>query len=327
MVTFAEPVVTEERTYISTTWIPPQNIMKTRGALSFSASLLKAKLCKHCICSNLCNTVQCFICGKWEKKRSRSDMCHSCASGVPDEQIKCTLCDELVHISCYNATDDVICTKCDLPEKNDVHDTLAQQGFLVMRNAFKLEEDTIEQIEDSEFHPIFNGVDEVGLQLTYDGKRVMATGPWRGAFKRKLKDFLSVHSFLKCHNGEKTISEVYALRSLSGCPIQPKHADSATEEGLRLLEPSDVPLAVLYAIEPNTKLKIWPFDQDYPVVVNLQSHDILIFRGDTAHAGYKYMAENTRLHAYIDSTAPGCKRIKGKTYILVNQMYVPCKVN
>lgn len=205
--------------------------------------------------------------------------------------------------------------------------TLAQHGFIVIRNAFKLEEDTIDLIEDSQFYPIFNGVDEEGLKLTYDGKRVMATGQWRGAFKRKLKDFLCTQGLLKCKNGEKSISEVYALRSLNGCLIQPKHADSATEEGLRKMEPSDVPLAVLYAIEANTKLKVWPFDQEYPVVVTLQPNDIIIFRGDTAHAGYKYNVENTRLHAYINSTAPGCKRIKGKTYILVNQTHIPCKVN
>ena len=34
--------------------------------------------------------------------------------------------------------------------------------------------------------------------------------------------------------------------------MQPKHADSATEEGLRDKDPTDVPLAVLYAIEANS---------------------------------------------------------------------------
>ena len=254
-------------------------------------------------------------------------MCHSCASGSPDAQIPCTLCGELVHESCYKSMDDVICTKCGAhADNNDVYDTLAQHGFIVIRNAFKLEQDTIDLIEDSEFYPIFNGVDEENLKLTYDGKRVMAHGQWRSGFKRTLKDFLSMHGLLKCKNGTKTVSEVYALRSLSGCPMQPKHADSATEEGLRQMEASDVPLAVLYAIEANTKLKVWPFDQEHPVVVTLQPHDIIIFRGDTAHAGYKYNMENTRLHAYIDSSAPGCKRIKGKTYILVNSAYVPYEV-
>lgn len=323
MVTFAEPVVTEERTYVPSQWIPSQSTMKTRGALSFSSSLLKAKQCNNCICSTLHKNMQCFICGKWEQKRSRGDVCHSCASGKPDTQIPCTLCGELLHASCYHSTDDVICTKCGAgAEKKDVYDTLAQQGFIVMRNAFQLDDDTIDLIEESEFHPIFNGVDEEGLQLTYDGKRVMATGEWRSAFKRKLKSFLLAHDLLTCKNGNKTISKVYALRSLNGCPMQPKHADSATEESLRHMESSDVSLAVLYAIEANTKLKLWPFDQEYPVVVTLQPNDIVIFRGDTAHAGYKYNEENTRLHAYIDSTAPGCKRTKGKTYILVNQAYV-----
>ena len=203
---------------------------------------------------------------------------------------------------------------------------MAQQGFILIRNAFELEEETIDLIEDSDFYRIFNGIDEENMKLTYDGKRVMATGQWRGAFKRKLKDFLLMQGFLKCKNGEKTISEVYALPKFEWLP-DTTEADSATEEGLRQIEPSDVPLAVLYAIEANTKLKVWPFDQEHPVVVTLQPHDIIIFRGDTAHAGYKYNVENTRLHAHIDSTAPGCKRIKGKTNNLVNRAYVRCEVN
>lgn len=325
MVSFAEPVVTEERTYVPIQWVPPQTTTKTRGALSFSSSLLKTKPCKNCICSTLYKN-ECFICGKWDKKRSRCNMCRLCASGTPDTQLPCNICGELVHESCYESTDDIICTKCgDASENNNVYTTLAQQGFIVVRNAFELEEETLDLIDTSDFYPIFNGVDEKELRLTYDGKRVMATGQWRNAFKKKLIDFLNKKSLLNGKNGKKTVNEVYALRSLSGCPMQPKHADSATEEGLRQIEAADVPLAVLYAIEKNTKLMIWPFDQEHPVVIVLQPNDIVIFRGDTAHAGYKYDEENTRMHAYIDSTAPGCKRIKGKTYILVNQMYVSCK--
>lgn len=323
VVTFADPIITQERTYIPYTWISSPSTMETRGNSSFSSALVNVNPCHHCICSTFGKTFQCYICGKWINKRSRSDICVSCACGKPDNQMKCTNCDEVVHETCYKHMDVILCTKCGAQsERDSIYERLSKDGYIVMRDAFELDDDTLESIDNSNFHPIFNGVDEENLKLTYDGKRLMATGRWGTTFKAKLRHFLDTYGFLRCSSGTKSISEVYALRSLKGCPMQPKHADSATEEGLRTKDPTDVPLAVLYAIEPCTKLKIWPFDHDHAIVILLQPKDIVIFRGDTAHAGFKYDTDNTRLHAYIDSTADGCKRIKGKTYILVEQMYM-----
>lgn len=194
-------------------------------------------------------------------------------------------------------------------------DALHQQGFAVFRSAFHLDNGIHEKIRDSRFVPIFNGLD--GNKVTYDGKRLMATGIWSTSFKEKLSLFLKRNTLLDCADGQKNVTDVYALRSLPGCPMQPKHADSAHEESLRDKHPSNVPLAVLYAIDADTRLKIWPFGASRPTVLVLQPTDLVVFRGDTAHAGYKYDTENTRLHAYIDSTAPGCRRVKDKTYIVV----------
>ena len=235
----------------------------------------------------------------------------------------CSSCGEFVHIKC-DANKDVLCTKC--MEKNvssasqNAGQRLHTEGFAIFRNAFTLEEDTVDMIYESRYFPIFNGYD--GEKVTYDGKRIMAEGEWRSAFRKKLKYFLHKEGFMECAKGKKTVHDVYALRSLPGCPIQPKHSDSAAEESLRHEDPSNVPLAILYAIEPETKLKIWRFDNEFPCVVNLNATDLVIFRGDAAHAGYCYENVNTRLHAYIDSSAPGCKRIKGKTYILQDDKYL-----
>lgn len=324
-VTFADPEVSQMREYVPDKVMPQGPAIKTRQGSNFMSALLKSKHCDHCICSkNEKANVQCDACGKWEVKRKRDDFCQGCVRGVLREHVPCTECGEWVHRECYDQKEDVLCTKCMplMPPVQTPDQRLHVEGFAIYRKVFTLDDDTMDMIRESRYFPIFNGVD--GDKVTYDGKRVMAEGEWRSTFRKKLKQFLKEKGFMTCADGTKTVQDVYALRSLPGCPIQPKHCDSALEETLRDEDSTNVPLAVLYAIEPDTKLKIWRFDHEYPSVVNLNPTDLVIFRGDAAHAGYQYDKVNTRLHAYIDSSAPRCKRVKGKTYILSDDKYVRC---
>jgi len=70
----------------------------------------------------------------------------------------------------------------------------------------------------------------------------------------------------------------------------------------------------LIAIESGTKLRIWPkshrlstinplfFTQKpiYPVDIELQQGDILVFRADLVHAGSSYEHENVSVHVFLD---------------------------
>ena len=324
-VDFATPLVAQTKEYACDRWDKPATTVKTRQDKTIANALLNTTPCKHCICSTITkNNVECSICGIWycapTSKRALTYICNNCKNGNPPEQVKCNTCNEFVHADCYTSASHYFCTSCTTDPYFEKRERLHTQGCTVFRNAILFDEYTIDSIRHSRFLPIFNGLNDK-QEVTYDGKRLMATGEWSYIFKKRLKTFLEQCGFLHSTNGKKSINEVYALKSIADCPEQPKHADSAPEASLRDKDPTDVPLAVLYAIEPNTKLKVWRFDQISTLII-LQPGDLVIFRGDLAHAGCQYNMDNIRLHAYIDSTAPGCKREKGKTYILSNDRYV-----
>lgn len=322
---FATLLVSHTKEYVFDHWDKPATTVKTRQDKSIANSLLKTTPCNHCICSTIMrNNVECSICGIWSfaksSKRALSYICNECKNGTPPTQVKCNTCNELVHTDCYMSASHYYCTNCTTDPYFQKRERLHQRGCTVFRNAISFDDDTFDSIKNSRFLSIFNGLDDKE-EVTYDGKRLMATGEWAYIFKKKLKHFLEQCGFLYSANGVKSITEVYALKSLAGCPEQPKHADSAPEASLRHKDPTDVPLAVLCAVEPNTKLKVWQFDKRATFIV-LQPGDLVVFRGDLAHAGCEYSVDNIRLHAYVDSTAPECKREKGKTYILLHDRYV-----
>ena len=231
-------------------------------------------------------------------------------------ELYCVHCGDVMQHMCYGdyISRKQTCNDCEKFIQMDTLKTLHRDGCAVLRNAFALDDDTLDMIRESKFNSIFNGVKD--NSVTYDGKRLMATGEWKTIVRKRLKKFLRPFGVLDCRNGKKQIKEIYALKSIAGCPMQPKHADSAFEGSLRDKHPSDVPLAILYAIQANTKLKVWCFDKIEATTVLLQPRDLVIIRGDLAHAGYEYNTDNIRVHAYIDSTALGCVRTLNKTFII-----------
>ncbi len=202
-----------------------------------------------------------------------------------------------------------ICDAC-ASFQQTCNEKLHASGFVVFRKAFEVDNSTLTEVYETRFNAIFNGVAENG-ELTYDGKRLQGTGEWRQKIKRQLNRFLWDRAIL---SEERMIAELYALRSLPDCGRQPRHTDSAPEKSFKDREPEDVPLALLYALENETRLKVWPFNGEF-CVINLKKGDMVVFRGDMAHCGFEYKETNTRIHAYIDTNKPGCKRRKGSTWI------------
>ncbi len=217
----------------------------------------------------------------------------------------CSICDPSANVK-------DVCDACAMIQKKD-NEKLHADGFIVFRNAFDIDDNTRSEVDDTIFKPIFNGVAENG-ELTYDGKRLQGTGEWRQKIKRQLNRFLFSKGILSNH---RRMSELYALRSLPNCGQQPRHTDSAPEKSLLGKPAEDIPLAMIYALEDRTRLKIWSFNNDYNdfCVINLKKSDMIVFRGDMAHCGFEYKQMNTRIHAYIDSNKDGCKRQKGLTWV------------
>lgn len=318
-ISFATPEVTEVMEFDKYDHaLSKRTNICTRQGTNFTKALLSTQICSQCVCTKNANAnVQCSLCGMCflaKKRKAMDDVCSACHRGMPPKQVPCIKCGVMVHQECFHGQRPE-CVQCH--ELVDVAShRLHTRGVAVFRNAIELDDNTIDAIYDSRYVPIFNGVKNDAL--TYDGKRLQAEGEWRPTFRKKLECFLKMQGFMRCNNGTKHIKDVYALKSLAGCPMQPKHADSAFEEAMRDTDPTDVPLAVIYALEPDTRLMVWTFGSEQPSAILMQPRDLVVFRGDAAHAGFKYDIENTRLHAYIDSTAPNCKRVRGKTYILVD---------
>ena len=84
---------------------------------------------------------------------------------------------------------------------------------------------------------------------------------------------------------------------------QGAHADESADDLKRYMRgrrDEDMPLSVILAIMPGTRLHIQPFDGEW-TVVRLEPGDLLIFRGDVCHHGMGYAHENIRIHAYVYS--------------------------
>ena len=71
-----------------------------------------------------------------------------------------------------------------------------------------------------------------------------------------------------------------------------------------MMEYSRLPLVVLFATEDDTILHIWRYPNgltENPTPLKLKRGDMLIMRGDMAHARASYNAAHWRVHMYIDS--------------------------
>ena len=194
-----------------------------------------------------------------------------------------------------------------------IHELLHSRGYVVFREeTIAVDDETRDEIyEKTPFVPIFNGQDAHG-DVTSDGLRVQGQGEWHTKIRKYLKPFLTRKGLLR----NKHLNNIYAVRSKAGCPRQPKHTDTADPHSLLDTNPDDVPLALIYALEDGTKLRIWPLTGGV-ITIQLQPGFMVVFRGDVFHCGMEYEVQNTRIHAYIDS--PLYKRTPNKTILVVKK--------
>jgi hypothetical protein len=117
------------------------------------------------------------------------------------------------------------------------------------------------------------------------------------------------------------------LKSKPGCKSQLAHLDYEYSDELMeaALDPAKIPLLVLVAIMPNTRIHIWKNSPKIvreryrgspvaPTTIELQPGDVFVFRADMIHAGADYPEENIRIHCYLDS--PHVKRNPNRTWII-----------
>ena len=115
---------------------------------------------------------------------------------------------------------------------------------------------------------------------------------------------VGIRAFIQLNYPQLQFRHPVLLISLPGCGRQQAHTDYNPSH-LVGLPANQRPGGILLALQDNTTFDIWP--QPYtrtpvaPDRVLLNSGDVIVFRGDTVHAGTEYETANVRLHAYLDS--------------------------
>jgi hypothetical protein len=219
---------------------------------------------------------------------------------------------------------------------------LHARGWVILRRGGDerrlLDADTLAAVRSSKFEPIFNGHAPGEAPLRFMGRNF----GWASTLEGIFTEALAAEGLLACSDGErvKTVNDCYALRSLpcvdpeeeeeeeeegaeeraARMGRQPAHSDSPmAEEGCPALEEladADMPLSVLLAIQPGTKLWVFPRgcgDEESAFLARVEVGDIMVWRGDLVHAGAGYAEEHVRVHAYVDPPAEIYKRPFGKT--------------
>ena len=119
------------------------------------------------------------------------------------------------------------------------------------------------------------------------------------------------------------------IRSKPGCRDQAAHTDYVPSTEIAACPDNQMPLAILIALMPDTKIHVWPksirlasmnpelYVDIKPIkrlTITLNEGDLFIFRGDLVHAGSGYSEENIRLHCFMDSQI--VPRTQNRTYLV-----------
>ena len=104
-------------------------------------------------------------------------------------------------------------------------------------------------------------------------------------------------------NRAKALKHVHALKSLANVAYdesetspqdgdQSEHLDESPEYVATFMKAqpgtrtdADMPLSILVALDARARLKVWPRRGISPLTILLDPGEVLVFRGDTCHAG------------------------------------------
>ena len=114
--------------------------------------------------------------------------------------------------------------------------------------------DVVRGVLRSRWNAIFNQAE--GERCGADERFQSAGGEaWVELAEGKLCGVLSCAGLLECGSaGAKAVNTVRALKSTRGKRVQPLHGDAADDRTLGHLPTADVPLSVIWAIRPSTRL-------------------------------------------------------------------------
>lgn len=172
--------------------------------------------------------------------------------------------------------------------------------YSVYKNIFSLPSYLYEHVltQSSRGDVIFNNDINDNKRIQFDLNDSLGT-----EIKTKLQTIITSLGY------DGIVNDPVVLKSLPFCKKQRLHCDY---DRSLLNNTNEYPYGMLVGIYDNCRLIVSPeFGKKH--YVHFNKGDVVIFRGDTIHAGSEYYAENIRLHAYIDT--PSYKRDANVTYI------------
>lgn len=180
--------------------------------------------------------------------------------------------------------------------------------YKVYKNAFEFSPELEKYVmkKSSLGDPIFNNKD--GEDENNDGKRIQydlePSDTVSTHIKSKLQDIIEQYGYTGY------VNDPVILKSQKFCKRQRLHYDYDNDI-LKNIDENDYPHGVIVGVSNCCRFIVSP-DGISRKYIHFDKGDVIIFRGDTIHAGSEYFTENIRIHAYIDSSSH--ERIKNETF-------------
>lgn len=177
--------------------------------------------------------------------------------------------------------------------------------YKVYKNAFSFSPELEEYIiqKGSQGDPIFNNKD--GEDENNDNKRIQYDLEKSDSNTKHITSKLQ--DIIKKYGYKGVVNDPVILKSYAYCKRQRLHRDY----DLQNISKSEYPHGVIVGVSNNCRFIVSP-DGLSRKYIHFDKGDVVIFRGDTIHAGAEYYTENIRMHAYIDTKSH--KRIKNETF-------------
>lgn len=208
-------------------------------------------------------------------------------------------------------------------------DSLHVVGYTIFKAAIEIPEGILQETIRRSEHAgaIFNHNEKMAKN---DHKRRQCTLSMRKC-NTVMRTFLrGLNQFVRNHiSSDLQPAPWVALHSRPGCQDQAAHCDYELGEELVSASDNEMPLSVIVALMPGTRLNVWPnslglvslsdseIKKVAPIackVVEMEVGDVLVFRGDFVHAGSGYDTDNYRLHTFLDSAV--VPRTLNRTWII-----------
>lgn len=209
-------------------------------------------------------------------------------------------------------------------QSNNDDNKLHTDGYIHIKKAFKIPKNILDECiaqVNKKSSAIFNHNETVPKN---DKKRKQTNLAIK---TQHIKSFIKdINNYLNLNiNSNLEINNWVIIKSLPKCHDQAAHCDYAQVGNILNISNDFMPLSVLIALQSKTKLHIWPKSIRNPnsvmpkyidkLTIEMDTGDMVIFRGDLVHAGSGYKEENYRLHAYMDS--PKVPRIYNRTWLIM----------